>query len=391
MKYFIKSGLLVLPLFFAFGFNLEPKEISHKIQIVHPGLNEGEPVESVLVERQNEKGETLEFFINVESVICTENKCKVVPVDIFWDRFGRYQRIELQKGTYLEKYEGEKFSRKDYRQLDKVLKNKNSVLANYKIEKITGAPDTIQNKESLEDVDGITGATIISIDNTETIKGATLTCYTLWHWVNGGVSQIIREISLKEMDNIKLVEPDFNEQVTLYEALKERKSTRSFSSKDISDQDLSNLLWAAAGINRNNGGRTVPLLGDIAVYVAMKSGVYLYRPEDHEIELVLKEDIRSKISYQDPVKKAPLVFIMTIDDNSYADYMKEAMKEAHGMDFYYGNQVAYSTQNIYLYACSNDMNAVVMGGFYRDKVDELLGLGADHHSYLIQLVGYKKE
>jgi len=190
---------------------------------------------------------------------------------------------------------------------------------------------------------------------------------------------------------IKLNEPDFENNTSLMEAFKQRKSTRSFANKLIKKQDLSNLLWAAAGVNRNNGGRTVPLLGDISIYVAMESGVYLYQARNHELKQILPNDIRSKISAQATVKKAPLVFILTIDDTSFPRYMKKAMEEAHGMDFYYGNQVAYSTQNIYLYACSNNMNAVVIGGFYRKEIDKILGLKSNHHSYLIQLVGYKSE
>ncbi|MCL3781278.1 SagB/ThcOx family dehydrogenase [Prolixibacteraceae bacterium JC049] len=191
-------------------------------------------------------------------------------------------------------------------------------------------------------------------------------------------------------ETIKLNKP-FENKATLMKALQNRKSTRSFANKPVNKQDLSNLLWAAAGVNRDNGGRTVPLLGDIAIYAAMKSGVYLYEAKNHELKKVLKDDIRAQISSQAPVKKAPVVFIMTIDDASFPGYMKKAMKEAHGMDFYYGNQVAYSTQNIYLYACANNMNAVVIGGFNRPKVDEILDLKSEHHSYLIQLVGYKKE
>ena len=195
----------------------------------------------------------------------------------------------------------------------------------------------------------------------------------------------------KESTLIKLDKPKFENQTSLYEALKNRKSTRSFADKNLSKQDLSNLLWAAAGINRENGGRTVPLLGDIQIYIAMKDGVYLYKPKHNVLKRVLKEDIRSEISPQEPVKNAAAVFIMTIDDSSFAPYMKQAMEEAHGMDFYYGNQVAYSTQNIYLYAASNNMNAVVIGGFHRKKVDKMLKLKEGHHSYLIQLVGYKSK
>ncbi|MCT4614228.1 MAG: SagB/ThcOx family dehydrogenase [Marinifilaceae bacterium] len=195
----------------------------------------------------------------------------------------------------------------------------------------------------------------------------------------------------KMNDIIKLNKPDFENKTTLMEAFQNRKSTRSFADTPINKQDLSNLLWAAAGINRTDGGRTVPLLGNIAIYVAMESGVYLYNEKEHSLKLKLPDDIRAKISPQNQVKRAPVVFIMTIDDSSFSLFMKKAMENEHGMDFYYGNQVAYSTQNIYLYACSNNMNTVVIGGFHREKIDKMLALDSNHHSYLIQLVGYKTE
>lgn len=193
----------------------------------------------------------------------------------------------------------------------------------------------------------------------------------------------------RKMENIKLLQPKFDDKITLYDAFKQRQSNRSFSTKQISDQDLSNLLWSAAGINRSSGKRTVPLLGDIAVYVAMDSGVYLYNAENHELEHKLTNDIRSEISPQSTVKKAPVVFIFTLDDSSFSFFMRAAMKKAHGMDFYHGNQVAYSTQNIYLYACSNNMNSVVIGQLYSDKIDKMLGFKKSQKSYLLQLVGYK--
>lgn len=193
------------------------------------------------------------------------------------------------------------------------------------------------------------------------------------------------------MENVKLPQPQFDHNITLYDAFKQRKSARSFSKKQITDQDLSNLLWSAAGINRTNGKRTVPLLGDIAVYVAMDSGVYLYNAKNHELEHKLIKDIRGDISPQSTVKKAPVVFILTIDDSSFSMFMKSAMQKAHGMDFYHGNQVAYSTQNIYLYACSNHMNSVIIGQLYSDKIDKMLGFKKSQKSYLLQLVGYRPQ
>ncbi|MCT4614935.1 MAG: nitroreductase family protein [Marinifilaceae bacterium] len=187
---------------------------------------------------------------------------------------------------------------------------------------------------------------------------------------------------------IKLKSPKFDTKISLYEAMQNRKSARRFSQKEIDDQDLSNLLWAAAGVNRRNGGRTVPLLGGIDVHIAMESGVYLYLHKEHALKQVLNKDIRAELSSQGTVKKAPLVFILSITDSSFPIYMKMAMKKEQGMDFYYGNQVAYSTQNIYLYAGANQMNSVVIGSLYTDKIKKYLNFKKDQHPYLLHLVGY---
>jgi nitroreductase len=218
----------------------------------------------------------------------------------------------------------------------------------------------------------------------------TMALCTAYANAHGNRKDTTSEATKKVSDIIKLDEPNFAKKVTLMDALKQRRSTRSFADQAINKQDLSNLLWAAGGINRNNGGRTVPLLGDIGIYVAMQSGVYLYQPKNHELKRILSEDIRLQISEQNTVKQAPLVFIYAIDDNSFSPFMRKAMKKAHGMDFYYGNQTAYSTQNVYLYACSNNMNTVVIGGFKREFVDEKLMFDESRNSYLIQPVGYTK-
>lgn len=186
--------LFVSILFFGFQPISDIKEIEHEILVLHPGKNETEAVEVVLVERQHENGETLAFFMDVESVICTNNKCKVVAVRIFWDIFGNYDRIALEKDIYLEKYNGEAFSDKDYVKLNEILKNRNADLADYSIEEILEVEQANETEDDLQDIDAISGATIAAIAEDQTVKGATLTCYTLWHWANGGVTDIIQSI-----------------------------------------------------------------------------------------------------------------------------------------------------------------------------------------------------
>jgi len=84
----------------------------------------------------------------------------------------------------------------------------------------------------------------------------------------------------------------------LMQALAERKSTKSFSDQAVSEQDLSNLLWAAWGVNRPDGRRTAPTGRNsqaVEVYVVLESGVWRYDGPKHQLEQVLPGDLRAKV------------------------------------------------------------------------------------------------
>ena len=88
---------------------------------------------------------------------------------------------------------------------------------------------------------------------------------------------------------IQLLEPTYDEGLTLMQALKERKSSSGFTEKEIPLQDLSNILWAAVGVNRPDGKRTAPTGSnrqEIEVYAFFKTGAYYYNYENHTLELV---------------------------------------------------------------------------------------------------------
>ena len=93
----------------------------------------------------------------------------------------------------------------------------------------------------------------------------------------------------------------------LMQVLKDRQSSRSFSQEKLSAQLLSNLLWAAFGINRQETGkRTAPSAvnwQEIDIYVTTADGLYLYDAKSHALKLILSEDIRALTGKQDFVKK----------------------------------------------------------------------------------------
>jgi hypothetical protein len=96
---------------------------------------------------------------------------------------------------------------------------------------------------------------------------------------------------------------------TLTATLRLRRSTREYSERPLPVQVLSDLLWAAFGINRPSGDRTAPYWRHVMVmdiYVAMADGVWLYEPNVHTLLPHLKDDIRAQTGLQDFVASAPL-------------------------------------------------------------------------------------
>ncbi|MBU4445551.1 SagB/ThcOx family dehydrogenase [bacterium] len=188
-------------------------------------------------------------------------------------------------------------------------------------------------------------------------------------------------------DEIQLLAPAFENNATLMQALQNRKSDRSFSEKDLSLQQLSDLLWAANGVNRKaSGKRTAPTARDkreIDVYVAMAKGLYLYDTDNHLLTLVLKEDIRALTGKQEFVKKAAvnLVFV--------ADYDKMSGNRESN-DFYSATDTGFISQNVYLYCAAEGLSTVVRGMLDREPLAEKMGLRKGQNIVLAQTVGYSK-
>ena len=188
-------------------------------------------------------------------------------------------------------------------------------------------------------------------------------------------------------DDIQLLTSAFKNNASLMHALQNRKSDRSFSEKDLSLQQLSDLLWSANGVNRKaSGKRTVPTARDkreIDVYVAMAKGLYLYDVDNHLLTLVLKEDIRALTGKQKFVKNAAvnLVFV--------ADYDKMS-GDRESKDFYSATDTGFISQNVYLYCAAEGLATVVRGWVNRERLAKKMGLRKEQKIILAQTVGYAK-
>lgn len=167
---------------------ISPKnEVEHSIQIIHKGISPTEVIECTLVEIQNERKRPISFYMDVESVVCGDKQCRIDIVRIYWDNLGRFKQLSIPNEVALEKAKGTHFTQADYQKLDKILKDKNSPLAEvYKNE--------IVSRGGSEGIDGMSGATVL-LEKEAFVEGAVWTCYSLWHWVHGETQQIIRTIT----------------------------------------------------------------------------------------------------------------------------------------------------------------------------------------------------
>jgi SagB-type dehydrogenase family enzyme len=186
---------------------------------------------------------------------------------------------------------------------------------------------------------------------------------------------------------ILLARPDTSGGKPLMQALKERKTSRSFSDRKLSDQVMANLLWSAFGVNRPDGHRTAPSARnwqEIDVYVATADGLFLYDAKAHALKQLLKDDIRTKTGTQSFVGSAPanLVYV--------ADLAKTNVQASDEQNLYSGADCGFIAENVYLYCASEGLAVVVRASIDRAELSELMRLRPDQKIILAQSVGYPK-
>lgn len=187
---------------------------------------------------------------------------------------------------------------------------------------------------------------------------------------------------------VELPAPDKSGGMPLLEAMNNRSSSRTFSSVDVSEKHLSNLLWAAFGVNREDGRRTAPSARNwqqTDIYLIMKDGWYLFQPEDHSLLKLGSEDLREYAGTQDYPETAPLNLIYV------SDHEKMTGASPENREFHSATDVGFISQNVYLYCASEGLSTVVRGLVDRDRLHEVLKLGPSQHVILGQTVGYPGE
>ncbi len=182
--------------------------------------------------------------------------------------------------------------------------------------------------------------------------------------------------------------PDAGSGATLIEALKNRKSSRSFESKEIPEQVLSELLWAGFGVNRTESGkRTAPSAmnaQEIDIYVAKKDGLFLYDAKPNRLVPVLDEDIRAFCGRQDFVDEAPVNLVYV------ADLSKLRVSDESEKVIYAAADTGFISQNVYLYCAVKGLATVVRGWIDKAALAKKMQLKPYQKIILSQTVGYPK-
>jgi nitroreductase len=193
-----------------------------------------------------------------------------------------------------------------------------------------------------------------------------------------------------EFNPIQLLPPQLDRGRPLMQVLKDRKSWRSYTAEEIPLQVLSNLLWAAFGVNRpESGKRTAPSalnLQNTDIYVATPEGVYVYDGKAHSLYQALAEDVRPLSGRQQtsPLDDAPINLIYVADLSKFKTGGEKALFVAFA-------NAAFIIQNVYLYCASEGLATVVRLRFDKAELEKAMKLRPDQYITLVQSVGYPRK
>jgi SagB-type dehydrogenase family enzyme len=188
-------------------------------------------------------------------------------------------------------------------------------------------------------------------------------------------------------DTILLPKPVKQGGKPLMEALNDRHSTRNYTEKELTPQQLSDLLWAANGINRPDGRRTAPSARnkqEIDIFITTANGCYLYDAIGNKLICVCHGDIREKTGSQPFVKDAAIniLYVCNKDKSASSDDMDIMVNAAFS--------AGAIAQNVYLYCASEGLGSVVRGSFKSDALTDLLKLNDRQVIVMAQTVGNSK-
>ena len=195
--------------------------------------------------------------------------------------------------------------------------------------------------------------------------------------------------SLKAQENgiIILNPPNTNKGLPVMKALSLRSSVKEFDTTNLNIQDLSDLLWAANGVNRpESGKRTAPSAmnsQDIDIYVFLRKGIYIYDAQKHFLKLLKNGDNRNAVAgRQENVAKAPLFCVLVSDISKFKHGSDSLKLEWAAMD------AGIVSQNIALFCAGTDLITRPRASMDKEKLSVLLNLTSTQYLMMNHPVSY---
>jgi SagB-type dehydrogenase family enzyme len=182
-----------------------------------------------------------------------------------------------------------------------------------------------------------------------------------------------------QAQDVNLLPPAKTGGKPFFETVNERRSERTFVKHEMPLQTLSNLLWVANGFNRPDK-RTAPTgmnKQEMELYVVCDAGVYFYDAKQHLLKLIASGDFKAALGQPQISNDAAVTVVMV------ADLDKSSIENAK-------ISAGYISQNIYLFAASEDLGTVARGSFKNDELSKALQLKNNQAVILVQPVGYLK-
>jgi nitroreductase len=189
-------------------------------------------------------------------------------------------------------------------------------------------------------------------------------------------------VQAAELQPIQLPKPEITAGMPLMRALAQRRTTRAFQDKPLPMQTLSNLLWAAFGVNRPRNakpglGRTAPSAmnkQEVEIDVVLAQGAYVYDAEANRLRPLVGGDLRAKMGAP-PAGLAAVTLV----------YVADAKLDYAQVD------TGFIGQNVYLFAASEGLNAwfyALHGQQDATEIAAALKLPAEKRPLFAQSVGY---
>jgi SagB-type dehydrogenase family enzyme len=201
------------------------------------------------------------------------------------------------------------------------------------------------------------------------------------------------EAKMKSKTEILLPKPKTKGVMSLEESIKKRRSVRSFTPKELSLEQISQLLWATQGITEESRRlRSAPSAGalyPLEIYLIKKDGIFYYNVENHSLKKLSDGDVRGEIVQaswgQSFIREAPVsIIISAVQSRTKAKYGRRG-------DRYVDIEVGHAAQNLHLEAVALGLASVPVGAFTDSEVKRILGLPRDTDPIYIVPVGYAKQ